>query len=180
MLKIATLPLAAAVMVATLGQGALGNPAYRADDIVKHFAPEPNLGATRGLCIGTESECAKAVSTPKATTKQSFDLVVNFDYNSDVLSDAARQNLNEFATALMNPRLASAAFRVEGHTDGKGGDRYNLTLSERRAQAVVRYLKERGVDVSKLSAKGYGKNQPRVADPFDPANRRVETRLRTE
>jgi outer membrane protein OmpA-like peptidoglycan-associated protein len=52
-----------------------------------------------------------------------------------------------------------------------------MTLSERRAQAVARYLTEHGVEGSKLKAKGYGKLKPKTPDPFDAANRRVETRL---
>jgi outer membrane protein OmpA-like peptidoglycan-associated protein len=156
------------------------DPSYRAEDIVKHFAPEPELGATRGLCIGTEAECAKSVAPPKATAKMAFDLVVNFEYNSDELSAQARQNLDEFAKAMRDARLSKASFLVEGHTDGKGSDSYNLSLSARRANAVVQYLAQHGVDASKLAAKGYGKAKPRVSDPFDPANRRVETRLRIE
>src|SRR4051812_7800779 len=86
-------------------QIAAADPAYKAADIVKHFAP-PNLGEARGLCIGTESECAKAVAPPKAITNMAFDLVVNFDYNSDKLTPSAKQNLDEFAKALRNPRLS--------------------------------------------------------------------------
>lgn len=169
-----------AALLASAGHAALAQPAYRAEDIVKHFAPAPDLGATRGLCIGTESECAKSVAPPRPTANTTFDLVVNFDYNSDALSPAARQNLDEFAKALRDSRLSAASFLVEGHTDGKGSDGYNLSLSERRANAVVRYLAEQGVDVKKLAAKGYGKLKPRASDPFDPANRRVETRLRVQ
>jgi len=158
-------------------QIAAADPAYKAADIVSHFAAPPSVGATRGLCIGTESECTNAVAPPKATTNMAFDLVVNFDYNSDKLTPSAKQNLDEFAKALRDPRLSTAAFLVEGHTDAKGSDKYNLTLSERRAAAVVRYFGEKGVDTSKLVAKGYGKMKPRTPDPADPANRRVETRL---
>jgi OmpA-OmpF porin, OOP family len=161
------------------GQSSLAQPSYRAEDIVTHFAP-PGLGATRGLCIGTESECAKSVAPPRPTTNMAFDLVVNFDYNSDVLSPQAKQNLDQFAKALRDARLKSASFLVEGHTDAKGSGEFNVGLSQRRAAAVVHYLAAQGVDTTKLTAKGYGKTKPRVANPFDAANRRVETRLRAE
>src|SRR5215210_5913742 len=138
-------------------QVAAADPAYKAADIVSHFAAPPSPGVTRGLCIGTESECAKSIAPPKATTNMAFDLVVNFDYNSDKLTPSAKQNLDEFTKALRDPRLSMAAFLVEGHTDAKGSEPYNLTLSERRAAAVVRYLGDKGVDTSKLAAKGYGK-----------------------
>jgi len=154
-------PLASLVfgLWACCSQVAFADPAYKADDIVKHFAA-PDLGAARGLCIGTESECAKAAAAPKPTANMAFDLVVSFDYKSDKLTPSAKQNLDEFAKALRNPRLSMAAFLVEGHTDAKGSDQYNLGLSERRATAVVRYLGEKGGDPSKLVAKGYGKMKP--------------------
>jgi len=156
----------------------LADPAYKASDIVEHFAAAGNLGATRGLCIGTEAECK--VAPAKAESLAAFDLVVNFDYNSDIISKSAKQNLDEFAKALSDPRLNAASFLVEGHTDGKGSESYNLGLSERRAAAVVQYLRGKGVDAGKLAPRGFGETKPKAADPFDPINRRVETRLRVE
>ena len=168
----------AAGLLTIAGGSALAQSAYTAKDIVNHFAPNPHLGATRGLCIGTEAECKTsghaAIPSP---ARESFDLVVTFDYNSDVLTNEAKLNLIEFGKALKDPLLNSASFVVEGHTDGRGGESYNQLLSERRAAAVVRFLGEQGVNTAKLSARGLGKSKPRVADPLDPSNRRVETRL---
>jgi outer membrane protein OmpA-like peptidoglycan-associated protein len=158
---------------------AWAGPAYTSDDIVKAFAP-PDLGPTRALCIGTEAECAKGVAPPKVTANQAFDLVVTFDYNSENLTDAARANLDQFAKALRDPRLSAASFNVEGHTDGRGSETFNLGLSQRRAQAVVHYLQAQGVDAVKVRAHGFGKLRPKVPDPLAPENRRVETRLRIE
>lgn len=153
---------------------------YKADDIVKHFSPAaPPVSATRGLCIGTEADCNKAGHAVKPAAA-AFDLVVRFKYNSDVLEPEARVNLDEFAKALKTPQLGASRFLVEGHTDAVGSPSYNLDLSARRAQAVVRYLQERGVDTAKLEARGYGETKPVVADRFAGENRRVETRLRTE
>jgi outer membrane protein OmpA-like peptidoglycan-associated protein len=171
---------------------AVAEPAYKASDIVKHFAPG-QLGATRGICIGTERECAagsagataaspmdQATAAKAVPPAAGFDLVVTFDYNSDVLTGQARENLDEFYKALTDSQLGERSFVVEGHTDAKGPESYNLTLSQRRANAVVRYLAEKGVSTAKLEPRGLGKSKPRTQDPFDAANRRVETRLRTE
>src|SRR5688572_6840758 len=125
----ATVFLALSLLMSAGGATA-GDRAYKATDIIERFAPKPSLGATRGLCIGTEAQCGH--SAPKPQANVSFDLVVNFDYNSDDLTSSAKQNLDEFATALKDERLAASAFVVEGHTDGKGADSYNLELSERR------------------------------------------------
>lgn len=174
---------AIAAVIGCLGQNASAGPAakapYSAADIVSHFAAPPDLGPTRALCIGTETECAKnVVSKPKPVSN--FDLVVNFEYNSTTLTRSAKGNLDEFAKALKDPRLGLASFVVEGHTDGKGGDEYNLDLSSRRASSVVEYLKQQGVEPAKLEARGYGKLKPLIGDPLSSTNRRVETRLRIE
>jgi outer membrane protein OmpA-like peptidoglycan-associated protein len=152
---------------------------YKADDIIKHFgAAKPNLGVSRGLCVGTEAECNKAGHAVKPVG--AFDLVVKFKYNSDVLEPEAKLNLDEFAKALKDPNLSASSFLVEGHTDARGSADYNLNLSERRARAVVGYLRERGVDEAKLVPRGYGQSKPLVADKFSGDNRRVETRLQIE
>jgi hypothetical protein len=108
---------------------------YKADDIIKHFgAAKPNLGVSRGLCVGTEAECNKAGHAVKPVG--AFDLVVKFKYNSDVLEPEAKLNLDEFAKALKDPNLSASSFLVEGHTDARGSADYNLNLSERRARAA--------------------------------------------
>lgn len=174
--------LAAAALSALAWGPALAQTGYKAQDIVNTFAPDlgatRSLGAARGLCIGTEAECS--VGEQKPATKATFDLLVNFDHDSDVLTPEARRNLDEFAVALRDPRLAASSFLVEGHTDASGAVSYNLSLSERRASAVVRYLSDKGVDTSKLVARGLGQTRPRTPNPFDAVNRRVETRLRAE
>jgi len=160
--------------VVSIGPAA-ADPAYSAADIVSLFAAEAETGATRGICIGTEAECGGA--TAEVTSSPTFDLLVTFGLDSDQLTPEAQQNLDEFAKALLDPRLSSATFAVEGHTDAIGTDEYNLTLSERRAAAVVSYLQGKGVESAKLVPKGFGEAQPKAGDPLDPDNRRVETRI---
>ncbi|WP_342165054.1 OmpA family protein [Methylobacterium sp. SD21] len=157
---------------------AQSKPAYTAADIEKHFSRK-DLGASRSLCIGAESECAKTTGTrPKISS--GFDLIVTFNYNSDTLTDGAKANLDEFAKALRGASLDHSSFMVEGHTDAKGSDGFNMDLSSRRAQAVVHYLEERGVQANRLQAKAFGKSRPRTQDPAAPENRRVEARLQGE
>ena len=50
--------------------------------------------------------------------------------------------------------------RVEGHTDSKGSDAYNQRLSQRRAEAVVKYLSGKGIDRSRLESTGLGEGRP--------------------
>jgi len=49
---------------------------------------------------------------------------------------------------------------LQGHTDSKGSDAYNLNLSQKRAEEVVKYLLAKGVSPEQLKAKGYGETQP--------------------
>ncbi|GLS42223.1 flagellar motor protein MotB [Methylobacterium brachythecii] len=162
-----------------MGAPVRADPAYKASDIVAHFSPTKALGGSRSLCIGTETECAKAIPE-QSKPVDGFDLKVNFDYNSDRLTSAARSNLDEFARALKDPNLSASHFLVEGHTDGMGSDAFNLDLSMRRAAAVVKYLTVHGVGDDRLEAKGYGKQKPLVSDLMSSENRRVETRLRNQ
>ncbi|MEO6541891.1 MAG: OmpA family protein [Ferruginibacter sp.] len=66
---------------------------------------------------------------------------------------------------------------VEGHTDDKGGEAYNLALSEKRANAVGDYLKRAGIAPARLTINWYGETQPKVENTTEAnraQNRRVE------
>ena len=105
---------------------------------------------------------------------------MTFEFNSYRLTGRAQRNLREFAKALSRAELQNLRFAVDGHTDAAGSEGYNMNLSERRAEAVVEFLKAQGIDTARLSARGYGESKPATDNPRDPANRRVETRLLTE
>jgi outer membrane protein OmpA-like peptidoglycan-associated protein len=75
---------------------------------------------------------------------------------------------------------------VSGHTDSKGNDATNLKLSQARSQAVVNALIKKGVDKTKLIAKGYGKTIPIASNTLPNGkpdtkgmqqNRRVEMKI---
>lgn len=158
---------------------ARADPAYSAENVVQIFLKQKNslkVGKTRALCVGTAAECKKQEAA-EAPPPVQFDLLANFEFNSDRLTPAARENLDQFAKALKDPRLAGSKFEIDGHTDATGPEQYNMGLSERRANAVVSFLTSQGIDPSALVAKGFGKTKPRVANPYSPLNRRVETHL---
>jgi OOP family OmpA-OmpF porin len=155
-----------------LPTGALAEAQLSSDQIVKHFAESVDLGATRGICIGTAEECSTDQPAPSG-----LDMLINFDLDSAELTEQARANLNEFAKALKDQRLSAATFVVEGYTDASGEAGYNDKLSERRAQAVTSFLLANGVSIERVKAIGMGEKNPRVPDPYDPVNRRVEMRI---
>ena len=165
--------LAIACATPVVVMSASAGPAYTADKVINFFAQAKaaKLGATRKICFEGDPDCA-AKAAPKP-----FDLMVNFEFDSDRLTSAAIENLSQFAQALHDPRLKDQKFAIDGFTDATGAEVYNKTLSERRAEAVARYLATHGVERNSLIAKGYGPSKPRTPDPFDPINRRVETHL---
>ena len=172
--------LALALSLGFASAAAHAQTAYSAQQVLDFFVKDRAAalaakanGVARQLCIGTAAECDP--KNPNAIAR--FDLLVNFDYNSDKLTKAATDNLDLFAVALKDQKLAGAKFGIDGHTDASGGEEYNVGLSERRAASVVAYLSGQGVDAGALTAHGYGKSKPRVADPFSGENRRVETHL---
>jgi outer membrane protein OmpA-like peptidoglycan-associated protein len=101
---------------------------------------------------------------------------VLFASDKSELLPAAQQRLDEVAKAL-NESKPDAQIVVEGHTDSRGGQSYNLDLSARRAEAVRSYLVSRGVASERIRAQGIGLSRP-VADNKSAEgranNRRVE------
>ena len=111
-----------------------------------------------------------------AKTKPSIDLEINFDYDSASIGPTAQPQVTALAQALSSAELRGRTFILAGHTDAKGGDAYNQDLSERRADAVKRFLAEKyGIEESNLVTVGYGKTKLKnSADPFSGENRRVQ------
>jgi outer membrane protein OmpA-like peptidoglycan-associated protein len=86
---------------------------------------------------------------------------VGFEFDSAELTAESLSRLDGVAASLQ--RNPDVLVEVAGHTDSLGNDAYNLALSQRRADAVREYLVSRGVDGTRLVAKGYGETRP-VAD----------------
>jgi len=102
---------------------------------------------------------------------------IYFDTDKDVLKSESEAALQQVLTMLNSkPDLRIA---IGGHTDSQASDAYNLDLSKRRAQAVMAWLVNKGIDAPRLTAQGFGESQP-VADNDSAAgralNRRVEIR----
>ena len=103
---------------------------------------------------------------------------VYFRTNRDTILRRSFPLLMNVAQVLNNhPEITR--IQVEGHTDSRGRREHNMSLSQRRAQAVVDFLVERGsVDASRLVARGFGPDRPVVEDASTAEehaqNRRVE------
>jgi peptidoglycan-associated lipoprotein len=60
----------------------------------------------------------------------------------------------------------NVTIELMSHTDSRDTEEYNYDLSQKRAQSVVQYLIEKGIEPDRLSAKGYGESSPKVVDAF--------------
>ena len=108
----------------------------------------------------------------KITMKENM---VNFAFNSSELSSSAKTNLDKLAKVLVNN--PDTNINIYGHTDSKGTDAYNMTLSEKRANSVVNYLASHGVKRNRMFAKGMGESDPVATNETEAGraeNRRVE------
>ncbi len=100
---------------------------------------------------------------------------VLFGYDQSDLSAQAQTNLTKLANVLK--KYPDTNIEVLGHTDDKGTDQYNQGLSERRAIAASNYLKSQGIASNRLTTRGLGESDPKVANDTDAnraENRRVE------
>ncbi|MFW5926199.1 MAG: OmpA family protein, partial [Myxococcota bacterium] len=102
---------------------------------------------------------------------------IHFEFDSAEIRADSHELLDEIA-GVMNEHPELKKIRVEGHTDERGTEKYNLDLSERRAQSVTDYLvDEGGVERDRLIVEGYGFSRPVEDDDTEEAwakNRRVE------
>lgn len=99
---------------------------------------------------------------------------VNFNVNGDILTQTSEEILDEVAEIL---RYSEARLRINGHTDAQGAEKYNLLLSQKRAEACRGYLIEKGIDPQRLTARGFGESRPLASNDTAEgrqANRRVE------
>jgi outer membrane protein OmpA-like peptidoglycan-associated protein len=120
-------------------------------------------------------ENRSAVNEAPAQPKKYSESRITFEVGSDRLTPYARRVLDVFGAAIQSSQLSNVQFIIEGHTDGTGSDQYNLDLSKRRAEAVIRYLVSvSGVDPVRLAAKGKGRRElVNQEDPTAAENRRV-------
>lgn len=117
-----------------------------------------------------------AVESAAKKERPSVDLEVFFDYDETRITPRAASVLTTLGRALADARLVGDAFLIAGHTDAKGGDDYNLALSERRAESVRQFLIENfKIASDKLVAKGFGRQHLKnPKQPLAGENRRVQ------
>jgi outer membrane protein OmpA-like peptidoglycan-associated protein len=149
------------------------------------------VGGAGGYGVGKmmdnqERDMREALATSEATAVSregnllavTFKGDVTFDTNSTEVRPGLYSEINRVA-GILN-QYPNTLIRVEGHTDSKGSDEYNMNLSKRRADTVKTLLVQRGVAAGRIEVFGFGKTMP-VADNSTEAgrqmNRRVEIKI---
>ena len=126
--------------------------------------------ALQGVSQTARDALARAEAAGKlAEGKLLYEVVLtddslHFEFDSAVLGDAAKKSLDAFADKLKSENR-NVYIEVQGHTDAKGSDDYNLNLSAKRAESVQRYLNMKcGIPLHRLAVIGYGENAPVAAN----------------
>ena len=108
----------------------------------------------------------------------SLDDQVLFDFDQATIRPDASNILTELAAALK--QITASAIEIRGHTDSKGSEEYNQTLSENRALAVLKALQQQA-KLNHIEAHGYGESKPVAPNEIDgkdsPSNRQLNRRV---
>jgi outer membrane protein OmpA-like peptidoglycan-associated protein len=104
---------------------------------------------------------------------------VLFEFNKSTLTKGARDTLGVAVRYLKDH--GDARVEVQGHTDSKGSDEYNMKLGERRAESVKSYLTKQGIAADRISTRSFGKSDPVADNEIDgkdnPAGRALNRRV---
>ena len=108
---------------------------------------------------------------------------IYYDLDKYFIRPDAAVELNKLVSTMI--KYPNLKIELRSHTDSRGSDSYNMRLSDNRAKAAVEYLVSKGIDASRMVAKGYGEsiltNQCRnginCSNQEHQANRRTEFKI---
>ena len=105
---------------------------------------------------------------------------IYYDFNKSYIRSGAAKELDELLD-LLN-KYPSMVIELVSHTDSRGGTRYNMQLSRKRAQSAKKYLVTRGIASKRIIAQGMGELEPRnrCTDGVDCSEKEFQYNRRTE
>lgn len=132
----------------------------------------------RGIKRISAAEAPVSAAVPVRAEPSSVSMQLQFEFDSHRLTQISKESLDNLSAALMTDDLVNFRFRIAGYTDASGGDKYNQSLSERRADSVKNYLIFRhSIDERRLDIIGLGEQDLLDAtNPNSEINRRVAIR----
>jgi outer membrane protein OmpA-like peptidoglycan-associated protein len=143
-------------------------------------------GAVGHYMDSQKKDLDKALSEEKDSgaiflSKQANDVILirmtsqtAFDTNSATIKPGFHSTLDKIATVVN--RYGKTHITIVGHTDNVGNDKINQVLSEKRADAVEKFLSQKSVVPQRLAAKGMGERSP-VADNASEKGRQLNRRV---
>lgn len=164
------------VAVKSVGSDGMQVETKTANDGTFRFMLKPStdyvfIASKEGYLNGKERETTKGMSKSKdfhtniylSSIEKPIELPnIFYDFGKADLRPESMVTLDKFVETLNdNPNVT---IELMSHTDARGAADLNMELSQRRAQSVVDYLIQKGIAPDRLSAKGYGKTQPKVVD----------------
>lgn len=171
-----------------IGAGAGGAVGAGVGKVAGNTALGAIIGATVGGVAGgiigkkMDKQAEEIAKIPGAEVKRvgeginvTFEEGVLFGYDKSDITGNAEKRLEELSTILN--KYPDTYVLVEGHTDATGSDDYNISLSQKRSQAVSNKLKEKNVTNSRIKTAWYGESQPKYSNDTEgnrAKNRRVE------
>ena len=103
---------------------------------------------------------------------------VYFDFNKSNITSQGASELDKLVKVMKdNPKMF---IFVKSHTDSKGSSAYNLKLSEQRAQSTVQYIISKGIESERISGKGFGNTEPKIACGADCSEEQHSQNRRSE
>ena len=124
------------------------------------------------------AERARAERERAESARRTLETTIYFGYDRSDLTIEARSALDAKLPLLQASR--DVRIVIEGHTDSRGSDEYNLALGQRRAAAAKRYLTQRGIAADRIELRSLGEEQPACMDESESCwaqNRRDEFRI---
>ena len=109
---------------------------------------------------------------------QIIDLDVNFATNSSIIPTESKLVLDQLYDRL--EKNSETKIELASHTDSDGDDKSNMLLSQKRSESVKTYLVNKGINIERIEAQGYGEKQPKASNETKigkATNRRTEVRI---
>ena len=138
---------------------------------------------TKKLNIATgDTDKNIALTQKKAVVTEDAIVIENiyFDFNKSTIKKESELSLNKIVEVLKNN--TNMSITINAHTDSKGSETYNQTLSESRAKSAYQYLLKKGIPATQLTYKGFGESEllekcEKCSAKQDQTNRRVEFKI---
>jgi outer membrane protein OmpA-like peptidoglycan-associated protein len=139
---------------------------------------ESNTGRTKDFNLTVEMDPTEAEIVAVDDKLMIAIENIYFDFNKWSIKEASTISLSKIVSVLNeNPEMV---IEINAHTDSRGRDSYNLSLSKKRASSAMKYLIANGIDASRLTANGYGETQPLFECGVDCSEEKHELNRRIE